>query len=209
MTVPEDERHPPGQEEAPRGESGGPTRSIVGHDEPTLNRPPATRPASYIAPSAASIPPELKATPHWVAWRYEQRIDKKTGELKPTKVPVNPRTGRNASSTDPRTWGTFEQAWSRYERDALDGVGFVVTQDAGIVGIDVDHCRDPETGVIDDEALAIVREVDSYTEMSPSGTGIRIFARGTLPNGWRKRGRVEMYDRARYLTVTGVQVEFQ
>lgn len=210
MTAPEDERRPPGKEEAPRGvsENGSPDSQSVAPEAAALNGTPTLlRPASYIAPRAESIPPELKTIDHWVAWRYVQRITSKAGEVKVTKVPVDPKTGRNAKSNDPSTWATFEEAWERYEGDRLDGVGFMLTLEAGIVGIDIDHCRDSETGVIDDEALTVVHEIDSYTEMSPSGHGIRIFARGSLPGGWRKRGRFEMYEHGRYLTVTGAHLE--
>lgn len=208
--APELERRPPRQEEAPRGESEDKSQTdgtVYPESAPLNGKPRSLRPSTHVVPRADTIPSELKATPQWVAWRYEQRTDKVTGELKLTKVPVDPKTGWNAKSNTPSTWGTFEQAWARYENDHLDGVGFVLTLEVGIVGIDVDHCRDPETEKLDDEALAIVREIASYTEVSPSGTGIRIFARGKLPPKGRKKGRVEMYDSGRFLTVTGAHVE--
>lgn len=209
MSAPEDERRPPGQEEAPREtEKTSPSGGSVAPEPAALNRTPASlRPVSYIAPRAESIPPELKSIDHWVAWRYELRADRKSGELKPTKVPIDPLTGANAKSNAKATWGTFEQAWHCYQRDGLDGVGFVVTLDIGIVGIDIDKCRDPETGRIDDEAFRIIQELNSYTEVSPSGCGIRIFARGTLPPRGRKKGRYELYDSGRFLTVTGADSE--
>jgi putative DNA primase/helicase len=139
----------------------------------------------------------------WVVWKAvwnEQR-------QKWAKIPFNPRTGRQASPTNPRSWGTFEQARAAYDRGGFDGVGFVLTADDPYCGIDLDHCRDPKTGSIADWATAIIERLDSYTEMSPSGTGIRIFLRGSLPGGARNRidspHRIEVYDRDRYLTVTG------
>jgi putative DNA primase/helicase len=206
--APEDERRPPRQEEAPHGELENPTRKSLARGSAGLNDSTRAshRPPTYVPPSADSIPPELKGIDHWVAWRYELRPDR-NGKLKLTKVPVDPLTGTNAKTNDKTTWGTFEQAWARYERDGLDGVGLVLTLEVGIIGIDVDHCRIPESGIIDDEALAIVREIDSYTEISPSGTGVRIFARGKLPPKGRKKGRVEIYDSGRFLTVTGAHVE--
>src|SRR5207244_2269479 len=73
----------------------------------------------------------------------------------------------------------------------------------GLVGVDLDHCRDPETGAIEPWALAIVKELASYTEASPSRTGVHVLAHGTLPPGGRRKGRVEMYAEGRYFTVTG------
>ena len=78
-----------------------------------------------------------------------------------------------------------------------------MTDDDPYSGVDLDHCRDPETGIIQQWALDIVEMLNSYTEVSPSGAGLRIFVRGDLPAGRRKKGAVEMYDAERYLTVTG------
>ena len=147
------------------------------------------------------IPGELKAIPNWVGWRYEWRVDKR-GEGKWTKPPHHVDGGL-ASSTDPATWTRFEEALAAYERGGFDGVGLVVAKNLGIVGADFDHCRDPETGVIDQEVLQAVERLQSYTEVSPSAAGLRVFAYATLPLTGRKRGQVEIYDSGRFLTVTG------
>ena len=94
-----------------------------------------------------------------------------------------------------------------YRKGGFNGIGYVLTDDDGLVGADLDHCRDPETGTIEPWALRIVEHLDSYTEITPSGTGLRIFIHGKLPSGGRKRGNVEMYDSGRYLTVTGWHLE--
>jgi primase-polymerase (primpol)-like protein len=91
------------------------------------------------------------------------------------------------------------------EAGLADGVGVVLVGD-GLSGVDLDHCVDPETGRVTDWALAIVDEIDTYTERSPSGTGLRILAHGSLPPGGRKRGDVEMYDTLRFLSITGQHV---
>ena len=144
-----------------------------------------------------TIPDNLKAPRQWVVWRLE------TVKGKLTKPPYSVHTGGKASSTDPKTWATFVHALKRYEHGGYDGLGFVLSPDDPYTGIDLDHCRDPETGIIDEYALTIVEKINSYTEISPSGTGLHIFVRGVLPDGGRKKGNVEMYDAERYLTVTG------
>ena len=144
-----------------------------------------------------SIPQALKDLPQWVVWRREMR------DGKPTKVPYNAITGNRASVTNPADWGTFEQATEALARGQFDGIGFVLTKDDPITGVDLDHCLDPLTGIIEPWALAIVDQVHSYTEISPSNTGLRIFVRGKLPPGRRKKGPIEFYDAERYLTVTG------
>lgn len=151
--------------------------------------------SSLEAAAEAAIPAELKEYPHWLVWRREMRAGRET------KVPYNARTGRPASVTDPRSWTTFERA--RAASPSWDGIGFVLTAQDPYCGLDLDDCRDPTTGAIAPWARQIIEEVKSYTEISPSGRGVRVFVRATVPPGWRKRGLIEVYDRNRYLTVTG------
>jgi len=142
-----------------------------------------------------TIPNELRAYDQWVVWR---RIHHRG---KPQKVPYNPLTRHRASSIDPGTWVTFDKAASVVR--AYDGVGFVLSEHDPFVGGDLDRCYHPRTGSLEPWARLIIDELCTYSEISPSGKGIRLFARGRLPTGWRKRGHVEVYDRARFLTVTG------
>jgi len=147
----------------------------------------------YEPPLAVSECPEtLREREQWVCWREETR------DGKPTKVPVTPGTGGFASSTDPETWDAFETALEYTETEHADGVGFVFTDDDPIVGVDLDDCRDPETGDVDDAAQDIIKRLDSYTEVSPSGTGYHVLITGELPEGRNRRGSVELYDTARF-----------
>jgi putative DNA primase/helicase len=146
-----------------------------------------------------SIPDELKKLRRWVNWRVVQR------EGKLTKIPINPTNDEHASCADPSTWGTYDQAVERFKRDRVDGIGFQLG--AGYVGVDLDKCRHTETGVIEPLALERVRKLNSYTEVSPSGTGVHIIAKGSLPQGPRRRGEIEMYCEGRFFTMTGWQIE--
>ena len=146
------------------------------------------------------IPLELKQLPHWVGWKYMQR----PGEDHKRKVPINAMDGQPAKSNDLTTWCDFDTACLGKERFGLDGIGFMFSGD-GIFGIDIDHCYDPETQELDPAAAEIIETVQSYTELSPSGTGIHILCKGVLPEGRKRRGAVEMYSTLRYFTVTGNQ----
>lgn len=146
------------------------------------------------------IPLELKQLSHWVGWKYMQR----PGEDHKRKVPINAMDGQPAKSNDPATWCDFDTACLGKERFGLDGIGFMFSGD-GIFGIDIDHCYDPETQELDPAAAEIIETVQSYTELSPSGTGIHILCKGALPEGRKRRGAVEMYSTLRYFTVTGNQ----
>ena len=154
----------------------------------------------------SEIPDALTKAPQWLNWREETRAGK------PTKVPVNSRTGELASTTNPSTWSTFDIAVkrSKLKREGSGGIGFAF--DGVHTGIDFDHCRNPETGEIDPVVRNIVARLNSYTEVSPSGAGVHVIVKGELPIGVRNRCMlgtigVEMYSRGRYFTVTGQRVE--
>jgi primase-polymerase (primpol)-like protein len=140
---------------------------------------------------------DTKDLRQWLCWRIEER----DGE--PTKVPYGPRTGQRADSTAPETWGSYDEAVTAYEEHSYDGIGFVFTPDDDLCGVDLDKCVDPETGEIEEWAQEVIEELDSYTEISPSGTGVHVLVRATLPEGRNRKGRFETYDRDRYFTVTG------
>lgn len=144
-----------------------------------------------------NIPEELRQLPQWVNWRSEQRNGKTT------KVPKQP-SGENASSTASKTWSTFERV--AQTNGQFNGIGFVFTKQAGYTGVDFDKCRDPKTGETEEWALDIIKELDSYTELSPSLTGWHVIVKGSLPLGGNRKGRVEMYDCERFFCMTGTRM---
>jgi Protein of unknown function (DUF3987) len=133
----------------------------------------------------------------WLCWRIEGR------DGKPTKVPYSPLTGEKASSTDPQTWASYSEAVEAYREHGYAGIGLVFSEDDPFCGVDLDGCLNPEKGEIEGWAQEIIEELDSYTEVSPSGSGIHVLVKGELPPGRNRKGRIEMYDRGRYFTVTG------
>lgn len=163
----------------------------------------ATRP-SYLSPCPAGIPPALRSRDQWVVWRGEQRPGKNGKPGKWTKVPYSPASGRKASSTDRSTWASFDAAWSRYESGGYDGVGFVFTKDGPFTGVDFDNCRDAQSGELHDWAADYAIGLNTFTEVSPSGTGGHAIVIGKLPPRGRRKGNVEMYDQGRYFAITGV-----
>lgn len=146
-----------------------------------------------------NIPQELKDRPQWVCWKSLIDPDKP----KPRKLPVDPKTGKAASSTNPNNWGTFDQAIKHFNKGGCKGIGFVFSENDPYVGIDLDNCRNKENGDIQPWAQEIISSFDSYTEVSPSGTGVHIIVKGLLPGRGKKIGDIEIYDKDRYFTVTG------
>ncbi len=121
------------------------------------------------------IPQELKDAPAWVNWRLAERAQ---GE--PTKAPISSRTGQDARNDDRSTWGPFQDALARLKGGEADGIGFEIFPP--YIGIDLDNCRDPETGEITPWALTFIRELKSYAEVSPSGRGVHLWIKGQLPS---------------------------
>lgn len=154
----------------------------------------------------SAFPEELRTLPQWICWRLEP--DPQGGKAR--KVPYDPKTGQRASSTNPATWGSLEQAEAACAQFLFSGLGFVFTREAGIVGVDIDHCRDAETRELNDTARAIFERWPSYAEISPSETGLHLLYRGAMPaakgNKNSKTG-VEMYAHSRYFTMTGQRFE--
>ena len=110
------------------------------------------------------IPQELRNKNFWCVWKRETRGGQ------PTKIPYNPMTGGRAESNNPETFGSFELADERYLTEDYDGVGIRLSD--GYSAVDIDHCV--EDGKISDLAASIINELQSYTEFSPSRTGLRI-----------------------------------
>lgn len=144
-----------------------------------------------------ALPIALRHRPQWVCWAARDRSGTRT------KVPIDPATGGFASTADSETWATFDEAVGHARRPRVSGIGFMFTSDDAYVGVDLDECRVPETGTLTDDAIDIVTRLHSYTEVSPSGTGIHVICRGELPAGQRRHGGVEMYDERRFFTMTG------
>ena len=161
-------------------------------------QPAATRPARPNEPWWHHIPQDLTIVPQWVDWTYHL-----TNKGKWTKVPRQP-DGTSASSTDPSTWASFEDAQTAYltSGDTFDGIGFVVTENDPFVGFDFDHVFDRH-GALDATVKRYLERLNTYAEVSPSGHGIRVFVRGKLPPEGRKFGDIECYESGRYLTLTG------
>lgn len=152
--------------------------------------------------SYPAFPAELKSLPNWVVWRSEKRFSRSKNE-KATKVPYEPKTGTRAKSNDSGTWSSFDVACDVARQDSYNGIGFVFTELGGILGVDLDHCRQFDTGIIEDWAQEIIDILDSYTEISPSGTGVHIYVKAQLASRGRRKGNIEFYNQGRYFTVTG------
>ena len=109
-----------------------------------------------------------------------------------------------ASSTNPETWRSYETALATWQNnDHIVGVGRTITENEEFVGVDLDDCINPETGELSPWAATLVDRLDSYTEISPSLTGVKIWVKAPELRTAYKKPRLEIYPRGRYFTVTG------
>ena len=158
---------------------------------------------------AGNIPEILKGLDRWVGWRWTwngKKFDKP-----PLRVRM---PSQFASSTNQSTWASFNEALAAHHAGTFDGIGFTLgkTSSLDIVGVDLDDCV--IAGQIQPDAIYLASFLDSYAEISPSGTGIKIFVSGQLlfKDGAQKKKtdqlrNVEFYDAGRYFTVTGHRLE--
>ena len=166
----------------------------------------------------SSIPSELTARRQWVVWRYEKRDGKSTKVPYQACAPTNRGAAsgtvrkRPASTTDPSTWRSFQEAAIALRDGPFDGIGYVFSEHDPFCGVDFDKC------VADDEThpdvAGLVLTLDSYTEHSPSGTGLHVIVRAEHGKGRRTSktswgGEFEVYDRTRYFAFTGHHVTGQ
>jgi len=147
---------------------------------------------------------ELASLKQWVAHGKDKR-------------PISAKNGIYTSHSlkDKDDWVTFEEACAEVENPEnkktytpeYTGVGFVTTEHDPYILIDIDHCI--VDGEINDEILEIVKAFNSYTDISPSGTGIHIAIKATMEGPGRKDKDkktgigYEAYPALRYFTWTG------
>lgn len=162
------------------------------------------------------IPERMRVYSSWVMWKYQLR-DGKWAKV-PQKVMFSCMDGatrtvyyQNISMTKPKLW----QPWNKLRAnnwamelfaDQLVGLGFCISANDPFCAIDLDHCRNPETGEIADYALKIIEDLNSYTELSTTGTGVHIYIVGKKPGlaRCRRNGvKVEIYDDKRFVALTG------
>src|SRR5215831_2492568 len=168
---------------------------------------PETKPETFCG-DLHNLPPALASLigrPHWVLWRWERAKNKRTKEPKWTKVPYQPH-GKKAKNNDPKTWSSYDAVMRAVAN--FDGIGFCLLNSEN-AAFDIDKCRDPATGAIDPWTASLVDRVGSYTEITVSGTGLRIIGFGVGPKLHRKLlatdgVSLEAYRRTnRYIVITG------
>lgn len=151
---------------------------------------------SYLPVNHVNIPSLLRTLRQWVLWKAVW------DGTRWRKVPYQ-CNGRPVNKTNSAHWTDFSKVMTVYEKaqGKFDGIGFVLTKSDPIIAFDLDRCVDAD-GVINDQIKVVIKQINSYTELSPSGSGIRIFIQGRIPRN-RRKGKIEVYGYNSYVTVTG------
>jgi primase-polymerase (primpol)-like protein len=150
-----------------------------------------------------NIPIELKKTPRWVLWRLLEKGDENNTSW--AKLPTQ-TNGMPASSTNPDHWTDFISVQDAYQSNPTKfaGIGFVFTQEDNLVGVDLDDCYDQHIGFTNAAMQHIAESIEGYMEVSPSGTGVKIFTRAEQFASHADHAiGFEAYATGRYFTVTG------
>jgi hypothetical protein len=178
-----------------------------------IEEPPATlEPAQFVDPMP-QFPQALKDKSNWVLWKLAQV----NGKI--TKVPYQLDFATKAATTRANEWSDYKSAANKIMSvggiTERQGVGRVVQKEERVVGIDLDGCRDPQTGAITQWAEDLVDVANSYCEITPSQTGLRIWIIGNLPEGDMvfnldpavgysgSKVKIEIFTDERYFTCTG------
>ena len=161
------------------------------------NSHPSNKFSNSFNPDLEETIPESIKSEFFMLWRLEQR------EGRQTKPPINPSSGYKGNVQDPKQWTDFANALKIHKggRFHTNGISVVVHPDSELVGLDLDKCI--KDGAFSNEAMEVLQKVNSYSEISPSGNGVRIFLYGKLPGKGRRKDNFECYDEGRHLTVTG------
>jgi primase-polymerase (primpol)-like protein len=163
------------------------------------------------------VPDAMLPFRHYVTWRLGWSDRRRAW----TKLPTNARGPFGAArqwpakSDDPKTWAPFLTAWEHYRESCVDGIGFVFGDDDPFTGIDLDNAINPATGRLYPWAQKIVDLLDSYTEISPSKTGVKIFVEADAPGPFHVRqhpdarpgGKVEIYSTHKFFAMTGHRLD--
>lgn len=184
-----------------------------------MSKPSADKSFSF---PEGPIPDDMKATRRWGLWKLDPKY--KDGKLKVnkdgnpefSKIPYNAKNDQKADSTNASTWSSFDEVVARFNKGGYEGIGFMLGWDEetgrNFTGVDLDHLETAEDW---DKARQVADRFDSYCEISPSGKGIHIICFGKKEDGPPRSSKeggprcksikknIEIYDHARFFTVTG------
>ena len=144
-----------------------------------------------------NIPMELREYKQWLWFKKIRKQDLK-GKEKILKLPVSPITLKSDDWNNKEQWGDFETAVNNLESSGCDGLSFVLSRDDPFVCIDLDSVDNKKQDMFINDFNG------TYVEISQSGMGIHIFAKGEIEKNFNNQlEKVEMYQENRCIAMTG------
>lgn len=149
-------------------------------------------------------PESLKQRPQWVVWKPTG-----DGQKVPRPGPIQPENpDQFVSALEPESHLTYTQAANWVRENPEYGLGFALTKSDPFVLVDLDDCRNPETGEIQADAKDLIDRSQTWADVSVSGAGIHLLGRGEWGQCWHKSdigdgATVEIYDSDRFVAMSG------
>ena len=149
---------------------------------------------------------KLKKLKCWILYRLELCGNRMK------KIPVNPKDGKAISVSESEYWTDYDTAMAAQQKINANGVGVVFNEapiegKLHLTGIDIDHCLDAAANSATPVALEIGKNLNSYTEVSPSGTGLHILVLSAVSASYKNQEYgIEIYSRKRFFTFTGNRI---
>lgn len=165
------------------------------------------------------IPEELVDLEQWITYALEEEDSKMAKKPHATKVSEGDygKFVKWAGVRSPDQFVDYMTAYKFVKRvntsdeinTTLKGMGLVITEDDPYVAIDLDDCVD-EQGHIKDFANKFLGSLDTFWEISQSGTGLHAIVKGELDPDYKNRNDdlgVELYEEGRFIAMTGDRVK--
>ncbi|GEM_PF-2316805 len=153
-----------------------------------------------------NIPEALKRQKCWVLWRASQidTVRRKFGKVPYYPVTKRTRSGQQGGEKDLANLGTWQEAWSAFESSPeFAGVGIAMLSEFGFVALDADKCAKNERQGLDIANAVTDFSDTTYSELSPSGSGVRAFWLGSAHDGKNHNDGFELFHSKGFVTVTG------
>jgi len=141
--------------------------------------------------STQKLPTEIQTLQRWLCWQND-------GD---EKRAIAPNSGEQAESLTDAT--SLNEAQHCFETDEYDGIAHILNKELVAIRL-LDAVEGPSHNPnIDNWAEEVIRSIDSYTEVSPSGDDVLLLAEGELPEDAIDTEEVEVASVGDIIPITG------
>lgn len=149
------------------------------------------------------VPAAMRDRAQWLLWKFKPNGEGKKPRKMPHYISGALRQGQQGSDADRAALCGFDAALAQLATGRYEGLGFAFLPGDGLIGIDIDGAIDTETGEVSERCAAIIAACASYTELSPSGTGVHIIVEGETHTFKDNSIGLEVFCGSQFFTVSG------